>query len=356
MQDVGAHDHVNMSDVARAAGVSTSTVSRALRGQAGVSEATRERIRSVAAGLSYVVSPEASALAGRSTHRVGVVLPYIGTWFFSTMLAGIEGLLRGADLDTLIYHVDGLADRRRFFERLPARRKVDAVIVVALPVSEEQAQRLGLMGVHVVVAGGRLGSYPHVRIDDVSIGRRAVEHLVGLGHERIAMIRSRDSEGVCWQADEDRALGFGHGLEQAGLPVRENLVVTELWGVQGGREGMRRLLGRRPRPTAVLAFSDEMALGALHCLRRSGVHVPSQMSVVGVDDHPMAELHDLTTFCQSVQEQGAAAARTTLDLLRGRTPEVPALCLPTELVVRGTTAPPPDGTAPSPVTTRATRR
>jgi LacI family repressor for deo operon, udp, cdd, tsx, nupC, and nupG len=343
----GGGEHVNMADVARAAGVSTSTVSRALRGQSGVSEATRERIRSIATRLSYVVSPEASALARRTTHRVGVVVPNIGAWFFSTMLAGIEGLLRGADLDTLIYHVDGLADRRRFFERLPVRRKVDAVILVALPVTEEQVQRLGLMGVHVVVAGGRLGSYPHVRIDDVGVGRRAVEHLLGLGHERIAMIRSRDSEGISWPADEDRLAGYRQGLERAGLEVREELIVTEQWGVQGGRDGMRRLLAQRPWPTAALAFSDEMALGALHHLRKAGVEVPAEMSVIGVDDHPMAELHDLTTVRQSVKGQGAAAARTALDLLEGRAPERSALCLPTELVVRSTTGP---------VTTRATTR
>ena len=352
MDGVGAHaKHVNMADVARAAGVSTSTVSRALRGQPGVSGQTRERIRSIAAGLSYVVSPEASALARRSTHRVGVVVPNIGAWFFSTMLAGIEGLLRRADLDTLIYHVDGVADRRRFFEQLPARRKVDAVIVVALPVTEEQVQRLGLMGVHVVVAGGRLGSYPHVRIDDVGVGRRAVQHLVALGHERIAMIRSRDREGVSWPADEARTAGFREGLEQAGLPVRDDLVVTEQWGVHGGQAGMRRLLCVRPRPTAVFAFSDEMALGALSCLAAEGVDVPSEMSMVSVDDHPMAELQELTTFRQPVHEQGAAAARTALDLLQGRAPRSPALALPTELVVRGTTGP----VRAAAVTTRATR-
>jgi LacI family repressor for deo operon, udp, cdd, tsx, nupC, and nupG len=344
---VGEGDHINMADVARAAGVSTSTVSRALRGQAGVSEATRERIRSIAAQLSYVVSPEASALARRSTQRVGVVVPNVGAWFFSTMLAGIEGLLRRADLDTLIYHVDGQTDRQQFFENLPARRKVDAVIVVALPVTEEQVQRLGLMGVHVVVAGGQLGTYPHVRINDVQVGRWAVEHLAGLGHERIAMIRSRDGEGISWPADEDRVAGYRLGLQGAGLPVREELIVTEKWGVQGGRDGMRRLLEQRPRPTAVFAFSDEMALGALHHLRKSGVEVPAEMSVIGVDDHPMAELHDLTTIRQPVQEQGAAAARTTVELLERRNPEQSTLCLPTELVVRETTGP---------VTTRATTR
>jgi LacI family transcriptional regulator, repressor for deo operon, udp, cdd, tsx, nupC, and nupG len=330
---------VNMADVARAAGVSTSTVSRALRGQPGVSAATRERIVSIAAGLSYVVSPEASALARRSTNRVGVVVPNIATWFYSTILAGIEGRLRAADRDLLIYHVDGPTDRQQFFEQLPARRKVDAVIVVALPVTEEQAQRLELMGVHVVVAGGRLGPYPNVMIDDVEVGRLAVHHLAALGHERIGMIRSRDHEGVSWPADQDRARGFRLGLEQAGLEVHEELVVTEKWGVQGGRDGMRRLLARDPRPTAVFAFSDEMALGALHRLRTAGVTVPDEMSVISVDDHPMAELHDLTTIRQAVQEQGAAAARITLDLLDGRVPEHGAVSMPTELVVRATTGP-----------------
>lgn len=344
---VDSGDHVNMADVARAAGVSTSTVSRALRDQSGVSEPTRERIRAIAARLSYVVSPEASSLARRSTQRVGVVLPNVSAWFFSTLLAGAERLLRRADLDTLIYHVDGLADRRQFFERLPARRKVDAVIVVALPVTEEQVQRLGLMGVHVVVAGGRLGGYPHVRIDDVDVGRRAVEHLAGLGHERIAMIRSRDHEGISWPADVDRRAGYRQGLERAGLKVSDDLVVTEKWGLQGGRDGMRRLLARPRPPTAVFAFSDEMAMGALHELRTSGVEVPAEMSVIGVDDHPMAELYELTTIRQSVQQQGAAAARIVVDLLQGRGPDRSGVCLPTELVVRGTT---------DRVTTAATRR
>jgi LacI family repressor for deo operon, udp, cdd, tsx, nupC, and nupG len=336
----GAGTQVNMADVARAAGVSVGTVSRALRGQPGVSEQTRERIQRIASRLSYVISPDASALARRSTQRVGVVVPYINTWFFSTMLAGIEGVLRRADLDVLIYHVEGLADRQRFFEQLPARRKVDAVIVVALPVTEAQVQRLGLMGVHVVVAGGRLGSYPHVRIDDVEVGRRAVEHLAGLGHRRIAMIRSRDPEGVTWRPDEERTEGYRQALGAAGLVPCDELLITEQWGVHGGRQAIARLLALPEPPSAVFAYSDEMAFGVLHALRRHGVDVPAQMSVIGVDDHPMADLHELTTVGQDVQAQGAAAARITLDLLRGR-PSHTAAEHPTRLVLRGTTGPAP---------------
>jgi LacI family repressor for deo operon, udp, cdd, tsx, nupC, and nupG len=331
---------VNMADVAREAGVSISAVSRALRGRPGVSDSTRERIRRVAAGMSYVISPEASALARQTTHRVGVVVPYIGSWFFATMLAGVEGLLRRAELDVLIFHVEGRADRQRFFEQLPIRRKVDAVIVVALPVTEEQLERLGLMGVHIVVAGGRLGSYPHVRIDDIEVGRRAAEHLVELGHERIAMIRSHDHEGVVWSPDRERTAGYREGLRRAGLPAFDDLLVTEHWGVDGGRRAMRQLLSRRPLPTAVFVYSDEMAFGALRQLREAGIDVPERMSVVAVDDHPHSELFDLTTIRQPVQAQGATAAQITLDLLREQTTADPGPCLPTELIIRGSTGPP----------------
>jgi LacI family transcriptional regulator, repressor for deo operon, udp, cdd, tsx, nupC, and nupG len=331
---------VKMADVAREAGVSISAVSRALRGQPGVSDATRARIRAIADGLSYVVSPEASALARRSTQRVGVVVPHIETWFFATMLAGVESMLRRAELDVLIFHVEGRADRDRFFEQLPIRRKVDAVIVVALPVTEEQLERLGLMGVHIVVAGGRLGSYPHIRVDDVEVGRRAVEHLIELGHERIAMIRSHDHEGVVWPPDQERTAGYYEGLRRAGLSAPDDLLVTEQWGVDGGRRAMRQLLSRRPLPTAVFVYSDEMAYGALHQLRQAGIDVPGQMSVIGVDDHPHAELFDLTTIRQPVQQQGAAAANIALGMLGEQTAAEPASCLPTELVIRGTTASP----------------
>ena len=122
-----------MADVARRAGVSIATVSRALRDVPGVSDATRVRIREIADELSYVVSPEASGLARRETGRVAVVVPRIDIWFYATMLASIERVLRAADLDVLVYQVDGEEQRGRFFEQLPARRKVDAAVLIALP-------------------------------------------------------------------------------------------------------------------------------------------------------------------------------------------------------------------------------
>lgn len=335
-----AQPPVNMADVARAAGVSTATVSRALRGMPGVSPATRDRIRQLADELAYVVSPEASRLAGGATGRVAVVLPTINLWFFSTMLAGIEAVMRDAGMDVLIYHVEGADDRRQFFQRLPARRKADAVIVIALPVPDEEAKRLDLMGVQVVVAGGQLRDYPHVRVDDQEISHQAVNHLVKLGHRRIAMIRTADREGSLWAADLSRSRGYRDALRVHDLPVDDSLMVTVPWGIDGGARAMERLISLREPPTAVFAYSDEVAIGALRTLRRAHIAVPDQMSVVGVDDHPMAELSDLTTVHQPVERQGALAARLALDLVRGAQPAHRQITVPTHVVVRGSTGPP----------------
>lgn len=330
-----------MTDVARRAGVSSATVSRALRGVEGVSVATRDRIRQIADELGYVVSPEASRLASGVTSRVAVVVPTISRWFYATMLAGIEGVLRDAEIDVLIYHVEGAADRDRFFERLPARRKVDAVVLIALPITGEQARRLDLMGVAIVAAGGKIASYPSVRIDDEIAARQAMSHLLEAGHRRIAFIMTADSEKQVWASDTLRRKGYVDALAEADIPVSPDLMVTVPWGIDGGAKAMDRLLSLPTAPTAVFAHSDEVAIGALRTLRRAAIAVPHDMSIVSVDDHPMAELNDLTTVHQSVELQGQLAGHLVLDLMSGKTPEELHLRVPTRLVVRGSVAAPP---------------
>jgi LacI family repressor for deo operon, udp, cdd, tsx, nupC, and nupG len=337
--DSPATPPANMADVAARAGVSIATVSRALRDLPGVGEATRDRVRAVADELSYVVSPEASRLARRDTGRVAVVVPRADVWFYSAMLAGIERTLRLAGLDVLVYQVDGVTARSTFFRDLPSRRKVDAVVLVAMPVLEEEERRLDLMGAEVVVAGGRLRDCPHVRVDDREVAAIAVQHLLDLGHRRIALIRTSDTEGTRWSADVERARGFRSSLEAAGCPLPEEYVVTRPFGVRAGADGIDALLDLPHPPTAVFAYSDELAVAALQRLRQRGVEVPHDVSVVGVDGHPMAELFDLTTVDQRVAAQAAATAELVVGLLRGEAPQRSTV-LPSRLVRRGTTASP----------------
>ncbi len=326
-----------MADVARSAGVSIATVSRALRDVPGVSEATRDRIRQVADDLSYVVSPEASGLSTRGKGRVAVVVPKLDVWFYSAMLAAIESGLREAGLDMLVYQVDGEAQRRYFFQHLPSRRKVDAVVLVALPLLALEVDRLDLLGVDVVIAGGRLLDLPHVEVDDHAIAVSAVRHLVDLGHRRIAMIRTSDTEGTAWSSDTLRTRGFSEAMAQADLPVPDGYMVTETFDVGAGARAMEQLLDRPDPPTAVFAYSDELAIGALRTLQRRGLRLPEDISLMGVDGHPVAELFGLTTVTQDVAAQGRHVVALTLAHVRGEHPKPSGVVVPTRLIDRGST-------------------
>lgn len=336
-----AATRVTLADVARLAGVGVGTASRALSGSPGVADDTRERVRKVADGLAYVVSPDAAGLARGRTGRVALVVPHLSRWFFGAVSEGIDTVLREANLDVLLYHVGDLADRHDFFDRLPARRKVDAVVVVAFGVEESERERLTLMGVEVVAAGGQSVGYPYVRIDDHAAGRQAVDHLLLLGHRRIGMLEARDPD----QPDliPPRSLAYTEALGDRGLPPDPDLIVSSDWGGEEGARAMAQLLARPKPPTAVYAHSDEVALGAIRTIRRAGLRIPEDISVVGIDDHPLAALTDLTTVHQPAREQGTATAEMLLALLRGDSAVDVARTLPTELVIRRSTAPPRPG-------------
>jgi LacI family transcriptional regulator, repressor for deo operon, udp, cdd, tsx, nupC, and nupG len=330
-------------DVARRAGVSPSTVSRSLRGSPKVSQQTRDRVLRAAAELAYVPSPAASRLASGRTGAVGVVVPFAFRWFFTEVLTGLEGPLREAGYDLLLYNVGDPAGRKHFFEAMPLRRRVDAVIAVASSFTPAERDALHALAVPLAVVGGHVPGFPRVGIDDVAGARTAVRHLLLLGHRDIVMI-SGDPDDVHGRVTTSaRRAGFQAALAEAGVPAGPERVVSEPWGVTGGRRAMEQLLTRRRLPTAVFAESDEMALGALQTLRRAGLAVPGRLSLIGFDDHEMAAAGDLTTVAQPVHRQGELAARLLLEVLAGASPNPGDVLLPTRLVVRGSTGP-PDGT------------
>jgi DNA-binding LacI/PurR family transcriptional regulator len=338
---------IGIQDVARRAGVSASTVSRSLRGSARVSQQTRDRVLKAAADLAYVPSPAASRLASGRTRAIGVIVPFTTRWFFSEVLTGIEGPLREAGYDLLLYNVGDPGGRARFFEAMPLRRRVDAVLTVASSFTDAEQRALRALGVPVGVVGGQVAGFPRVGIDDEAGAAMAVRHLLLLGHRDVAMVSGDPDDRIGRTTTAARRAGFERALAEAGVEPDAHRVVAEPWGVTGGIRAMAQLLTRRRLPTAVFAESDEMALGALQTLRRAGLDVPGRVSLVGFDDHEMAAAGDLTTVAQPVHRQGELAARLLLDVLAGGTAAGDVL-LPTRLVVRGSTGPPPgDGAAPS---------
>lgn len=332
----------SIKDVAREVGVSTATVSRALRGLPRVSEETRLRVVSVAERLDYVASPQAASLASGQTRAVGVIVPFVTRWFYGSVVHGAEELLREAGYDLLLYNLAGDHEaRHRVFRTHLLRKRVDAVMVLSLSPTEEEIASLARLDRPVAIVGARVPGWSSVRIDDVVTAEIAVQHLVDLGHRRIGYVGGSLENQLDFAAPLDRLTGYRSALAAAGLRLDPAWEVASDFTVRGGLAATRHLLEASPRPTAIFAASDEMAIGAVHAVREVGLRVPDDVSVVGIDDHEMAEFFELTTVAQPVHEQGRLAARLLLQAIeRGSAHEPAALTVPTRLVVRRTTARP----------------
>ncbi|HTZ44360.1 MAG TPA: LacI family DNA-binding transcriptional regulator [Jatrophihabitans sp.] len=327
----------SIEDVAKLAGVSIATVSRSLRGLPDVATATRDRVLAAAQELDYVASPFAARLASGRSSTLGVVMPFVNRWFFSEVLGSVESVLSNANYDLLLHNLGDSEGRARFFTNLPVRKRVDAVLVVSLALTEDEVAALKTLDLPVGVLGVKHPGMFSVRIDDVVAATSAVEHLLSLGHRRIALIGGDTDDPMRFTPPHHRGTGYREALRGAGIEPDPALQVLGYFTVAGGEAAMTRLLDGPQPPTAVFAESDEMAYGAIKAIRRRGLRVPEDVAVIGFDDHATAELMDLTTVRQPVAEQGAVLAQELLDSLSGAAGEPSDLVLDTELVVRGST-------------------
>lgn len=333
----------SIEDVAREAGVSVATVSRALRGLPNVAPSTRERVKAAAARLHYVADPHASRLAMRRSATVGLVVPMLGEWYYARLFSGVETVLDVAGFDVLPYAIAGEAARSRFVATLPFRKRVDGLVIVDTLFDDTDWTRIIEAAPVVVTVGAPHGGEVALTIDNVASARIATEHLLALGHRRIGLLSSLEDDPFQFRAPVQRAQGYREALAARDVAYDPELVVPGNFSLRGGAEGMSRLLGLTEPPTAVFALSDEMAIGALQVIRDAGLRVPQDVSVVGFDDHDVSEYLGLTTVRQEVVEQGELAARWIHQLIEGEielTPGGRVIRLPTRLVVRSTTGPP----------------
>jgi DNA-binding LacI/PurR family transcriptional regulator len=333
----------SIGDVARLAGVSVATVSRAIRGLPNVSPATRDRVLRAAAELQYVAHPHASRLAAGRTMTIGMAVPLLTQWFFTQIIAGAEGVLASNGYDVLLFGVSDADSMRRFVEDLPLSKRVDGLICVDLPLAPAQVAALRDRG-PVVTIGVATPHAPSVTIDNVEAAATATRHLVNLGHRRIGLISHLPPQALEFTAPVQRREGYEQVLVDAGIEIREDLIVPGNFALQGGAEAMAQLLSVGRPPTAVFAESDEMAIGALKTVRDAGLQVPGDVSIIGFDDHDMAAYTDLTTIAQPATQQGETAATLLLDLMRDDrdhdgTLDWTSVIMPTRLVVRSTTGP-----------------
>jgi DNA-binding LacI/PurR family transcriptional regulator len=326
-------------EVAALSGFSPATVSRALRGLPGVSAKTREAVERAASSLGYSPSPWATALTTGRTNTVAVIAPWVSRWFFSAVIEGAQEVLTEHGYDLMLYPfgVDGGVDAHSLSKR------VDGVLALNVPLAHQSIGMLGGLGVPIVTLGSAIEGVSSVLVDNVEVGRRAGQHLVDLGHRRIAFFGDDDGEAQGFPVALDRHRGFDMALQAKGIDPDPSLVYSAGFSINGGEAALHRCVADfgdgRSRPTAIFAVSDEVAIGALHAARLQHIMVPDELSLVGVDGHDFAYLFDLTTISQPVRDQGRIAARLLLEQVNDPQHAPTAVTVGCELIRRGSTGP-----------------
>ena len=333
-----------MAEVAAAAGVSVPTVSKVVNGRPDVAAATRRRVEEVLRERGYSL-PHA-----RSRDRVGLidlVFVDLGSPWAMEILAGVEEVTHRAGTGVVVSAVHGrrrTRPHRRWLETLAARRS-DGVLLVLSELSPAQQAHLANLGIPVVIvdpAGAPDPAVPSVGATNWAGGVAATEHLIGLGHKRIAVIGG-PTDVLCSRARVD---GYRAAMNAAGLKIPAGFVRTgDFLSPTGYRETLVLLSQPRP-PTAIFVCADQMALGAYEALYERGLRVPDDVSIVGFDDLEEARwaIPPLTTVRQPLAEMAGMGTRMLLQLIDGDELDMLRVELSTSLVVRSSTAEPkPEG-------------
>ena len=329
----------SIKDVARMAGVSHSTVSRALQSSPVVNPKTAAKIRRIARELGYRPSAVARGLVTQKTRTIGVVVTTISDPFVSEVVIGIE--LAANDAGYSVFLADSNADptREKSVVHSFAERRVDGIVVTSSRVGALYTSLLSEMMVPIVLINNQHpGQFVHsVMIDNVRASREATSHLIQLGHKRIAYVGDRYGH----QSDTERFAGYREALAQADLAFSPELVVHGDGKPQGGTPAMDSLLRLAEPPTAVFCYNDMTALGVLRSIQTRGLRIPEDISVVGFDDLFFASYTQpaLTTVRQPMRQMGKMAMESLLRLMSGQE-SAEAIQLPAELIVRQSTGAP----------------
>lgn len=330
-----------IKDIARQLGVSPATVSRALSGTGLVAEPTLSRVREAARALNYRPNVPARNLRTQRTMAVLMVVRDIGNPFYLEVVKGVEAAARDAGYSVLMGNTENEPEREASYFDMLRDGQADGMILMTgqLPARLANAPDLPRLPVVVALEIIEGSGLPHVQIDNAAAARMAVEHLIALGHSRIAHIAGPLPEVMA----QRRLEGFRTAMHAARLPIPAEYEQRGDYLLRTGQALCRTLFSLPQPPTAIFAANDEMAFGAINELRRMGLRVPQDVSVVGFDDLFLSEAFypPLTTVSQPRMEIGRQAMRLLLDRIAGEAAPAGPVEMETVLCLRATTAPPP---------------
>lgn len=324
-----------INEVARAAGVSSATVSRALAQPNLVSPETRARVLKVVERLGYAPNSTAAALRTTRTHKIIVTVPDISNPFFSRVIQGVEEAAQEMGYTVLLGDTRNREEREEQYAMMLGRREADGFIFLGHRLPTTLAKIVARDGYRAPIVNGcefspSLG-VSSAHIDNAAAARAAADALYDLGHQDIAIVSGPPQSPL----SRDRLIGAQRAAEARGLASRLQVVRGDFL-LESGRRCMHELLSSPVRPTATFCFSDEMAIGALATLRAAGLRCPDDMSLIGFDDIGMARYVDppLTTVRQPMAQIGRQTVKLLAGIIDGTVQEPVNVTLPHRLVVR----------------------
>lgn len=332
---------ITLSDVASIAGVDTSTASRILNDDAGhrIRIATRDRVLAAARNLGYQPNPIARGLRTSRSLILGIAVPELENPVFPQIILGAEAAARERGYSLLISHVDEASADPRIYERLAQVSRMDGLLVATLQEEVSLADSLTRASLPFIVLNRRLrGVANYVAFDSFAAARIATEHLLALGHQRIAHLAGH----LMGFNGRRRLAGYRAALVAAGIEPDRQFVVPAGYTFEGGASAMRELLKHRHRPTGIIAATMVTAAGAMKVLHSEGIEIPGQISIVGIHDAAIADMLNppLTTVRLPLQEMGATATRGLIELIENKTLRVAHTLPPEGLVLRASTGVP----------------
>ncbi len=327
-------------EVARRAGVGVGTVSRVLNESPLVTEATRSRVLAVIEELDYRPSAVAQRLSRGRTQTVGIVVPAFTRPSAVERLRGLVEVIGRSRYDLVLFAIETREQRDEHLRNLARGDRADGLVIISLTPTDEEVDRFVRAGVAAVLIDARHPRLAHLVVDDVLGGRLATEHLLALGHRRIAFVGDQTTNPFGFTSSTNRLQGYRQAMEAAGVSLRAGYLRHGPHGREIAHRLTDELLSLPERPTAVFAASDTQAMGVLEAAGMAGLRVPDDLSVIGFDDIEIAPYVGLTTVRQPLAASGARAAAIVLDLLERGECDGEEHGLPLAVVPRRTTAAP----------------
>ena len=324
-----------IKDVAKRAGVAPITASRVVNNSGYVSQEKRERVENAIAELGYVPNTLARSLRSRRTNTLALVLTDITNPFWTTVARGVEDAASAAGLNVIFCNTDESEEEQDRYLKVLLQKQVDGILLAPAHSSHEQVASILSRNIPVVIIDRRIDG---VEVDTVYCDSEGgayelVGHLISLGHKRIAMLNGPTDVATA----TDRLAGYKRALAEANIESEGSLMFCGGFDIDSGYNMAQKVLALSPRPTALFAANNFIAIGAIRAFRDAGLSIPENMAVVGFDDLPETLVIDpfLTSAAQPAYEMGRQATTLLLDRLSGKAPdEIQEIVLPVELIIR----------------------